>query len=260
MAIMAVRRRPGRVHPGRGGPDPTKPAPIDPPEEFASLADFMATTSATQWLWESWIPKASIFGIAAPEGTGKTRYLMDLVRRMWFKFPNWPDGQIIDLPAKTPTLRVCGDDHQRELADIANSFGVPLEAIRFATPKSDPGGGTSLDNEDLVKEGGLLERAVAGIVPGMTIIDTLTYSTTKDLCSQIDVAELKKPLSASARNTACRSASDSTSAKKGRPSAGGSRAWPGRSIISNARTRRATTSDSASGWRSPSRRSPSPSE
>jgi hypothetical protein len=62
-----------------------------PPEEdipqFATAADVRRQVSLTRWLWEGWIAAGSIVGVAAFEGTGKTRFLGDLARRVYLGLP-----------------------------------------------------------------------------------------------------------------------------------------------------------------------------
>ena len=141
------------------------------------------------WTWQGWIPSARIVGVAALEGVGKTRFFMDLARRLWHRL-DWPDGQPT-LPAGTKTVWLCSDGHQDEILDIADDFGIPDDAIILPTPKDDPYGNTDLDAKETID---WLDRAIGTIKPGIVFIDTLTYATARDLCDQRAVAILKTPL------------------------------------------------------------------
>jgi hypothetical protein len=118
-----------------------------------------------RWTWEGWIPAARVFGIAAFEGTGKTRLALDLHRRAYLGL-NWPDNQPPTLTPGRPALWLCSDGHQDELAELLPAFGLPDEAVVFPAPPDEPYAGT----------------------------DTLTSATNKDLCAQNTMKALKTPL------------------------------------------------------------------
>jgi hypothetical protein len=170
------------------GPPPALAAP-----RFATLADVRRFMADIRWLWEGWIPASRIVGIGAFEGTGKTRFALDLVRRIWHGM-EWPDGQPATLPARTPALWLCADAQQEELAGTAATFGLPDDAVVFPTTPEEPYGGTDLDDPELIKPGGILETAIATIKPGLVFIDTLTNATERDLCQQDQMKALKAPL------------------------------------------------------------------
>lgn len=103
---------------------------------------------------------------------------MDLARWIWFALP-WPGGQGATQPERTPTLWVCADGQQDELASIAKAIGLPGEAIYFNTPRGDPYAGTEIDApEDLER----LIAAIETVKPGLVFINTLTNATALDLC------------------------------------------------------------------------------
>jgi hypothetical protein len=168
--------------------DPEGPMPsVDVAAKFADIADVRRQRTTTGWTWQGWIPAARIVGVAAFEGVGKTRFFMDLARRVWEGL-EWPDGQPATFTPQTKTLWLCSDGHQDELVDLAADFGLPDEAILFPAPSDDPYANTDLDD----KETWLwLDRAIGIVRPGLTFIDTLTYATTRDLCDQRSVASLK---------------------------------------------------------------------
>ena len=83
--------------------DPDSAPPANESQEFATAADVRRIMAQIRWEWELWFPKSRIVGIAAAEGVGKTRFALDLARRIWLNLP-WPDGQTMTFPACTPTL------------------------------------------------------------------------------------------------------------------------------------------------------------
>jgi hypothetical protein len=170
------------------GPPPTEDLP-----QFATAADVRRHISELRWIWEAWIPADRIIGIAASEGTGKTRLIMDICCRIYFGEP-WPDGQPATLPKGTPAIWVCADGHHDEIVEIMSAFGLPDDAIVFPTSPDEPYGGTDIDDHELIGPGGMLEQAIQTSKPGLVIIDTLTNATERDLCAQNQMKTLKDPL------------------------------------------------------------------
>ncbi|WP_435009928.1 AAA family ATPase [Tundrisphaera lichenicola] len=178
--------------------------PSGPPPEVAgkltrpaNLADLRRMMSGSQWVWEGWIPASRISGIAAFEGVGKTRLAMDLARRIWFALP-WPDGQPPSFPANTPTLWICSDGQQDDLAGIATACGLPDESICFNAMPDDPYGGNDLDDSGCLAR---LEEFIVQVRPGLVFVDSLTYATDKDLCQANQVQALMTPLRDIAQRT-----------------------------------------------------------
>ena len=97
-------------------------------------------------------------------------------------------------PPGTPSLWLCADGHHDELVELLPAFGLPDEAVVFPATPEEPYEGTDLDHPDLIKPGGILETAIATVRPGLVIIDSLTYATSRDLCSQDQMKALKTPL------------------------------------------------------------------
>jgi hypothetical protein len=167
-------------------PDGPMPDPAEP-RQFATGADLEQASSAARWHWEGWIPADSIFGVAAPEGTGKTLYFVHLAGLIHDADP-WPDGQEATFPKGSRTLWVCADGHQPEVVARARATGLPPGEIIFPAPRDEPMANTSLDDEEARD---WIEDAIATHRPALTFIDTLTYATTLDLCEQRSIARLK---------------------------------------------------------------------
>jgi len=168
-----------------------------PPSRPANLADLRRVMSDSRWHWEGWIPAARLTGIAAFEGVGKTRFALELARRIWFG-EEWPDGQSSTFPRGTSTLWVCSDGQQDELADAATMMSLLDDSIHFNTPPDDPYGGTDLDDPESLA---LLESSIVQVKPAIVFVDTLTNATSKDLCQAKDVKNLGTPLRDIAQRT-----------------------------------------------------------
>jgi hypothetical protein len=170
--------------------DPAPPLEVPGTRRPANALDLTAATEGILWTWPNWIPLGRLSGIAAYEGTGKTRFGLDLDRRVYHGHP-WPDGQPMTLPAGTPSLWICGDGHQDELAESARAMGIPLEAILFNTFPEDPYGGTSIDDAEAMAT---LDEFVGMTGVKLVHVDTLTNATSRDLCRQTDVGPMLAPL------------------------------------------------------------------
>ena len=189
-AMMAARPDRDELIKALADVDPLGPAPQVQTARFATAADVRRIMTSIRWLWEGWIPASRVVGIASLEGTGKTRFGLDLCRRVWNGMP-WPDGQAMTLPAKTPSLWLCADGHHDEIVDILPMFNLPDEAVIFPSPPDDPYNNTSLDAPETLAQ---LDAAIVARKPWALLIDSLTYATSRDLCEQRSIAILKTPL------------------------------------------------------------------
>jgi hypothetical protein len=170
--------------------DPNAPPPTSKPQAFATAADVRRLMAQIRWEWEGWIPKSRVIGIASLEGVGKTRTLLDWARRIYLGLP-YADGQPPTFAPGTKTIWLCSDGNQDEIAEALPLFGLPDDAIVFPAPPDDPYANTNLDSPETLQ---WLDQAIAAVKPALTIVDTLTYATARDLCEQRSVAGLKGPL------------------------------------------------------------------
>jgi hypothetical protein len=160
---------------------------------FATAADLRKLMKDTRWVWDLWIPTGSIFGLAAFEGCGKTRLMLDLHKRAW-NATEWPDGSPVRTPPHRPALWLCSDAHQLELVEALGAYGLPDESLVFPTPADEPFGGDNIDDPELVKEGGVIEQAIEATKPWCLVIDTLTNATARNLSDQQVMKALGDPL------------------------------------------------------------------
>jgi hypothetical protein len=73
--------------------DPTAPAPeFRSIVSYATLADLKIVIGQQRWVWEQWIAQGVLNVLASEPGTGKTRFAMDLTRRLYYQLA-LPDGQ-----------------------------------------------------------------------------------------------------------------------------------------------------------------------
>ena len=76
--------------------DPLGPPPEDAPTScFATLVDIALIVSDQPWLWRGHIAAGVLNVMASDPGTGKTRFALDLARRLWFGLP-WPIQRLVE--------------------------------------------------------------------------------------------------------------------------------------------------------------------
>lgn len=170
--------------------------PEGPPPEvaaaasFATLADYARIASDQHWLWKGWIAQGVFNAVAAEPGTGKTRFSLDLARRLWLGLP-WPDGQPNELPEGTRTLWVQGDRAFPEMLQAARAFGLPDEAVALGSSPDDPTGSLDLDDPETLVA---LADRIRAAAPGLVFIDTVGMTTSRNLCRPEDAREFFGPL------------------------------------------------------------------
>jgi DnaB-like helicase N terminal domain/AAA domain len=161
------------------------------PADFATLADVRREANADGWIVRGLIPRSRLFGVAAYEGTGKTRFEMDMARRWWHGL-EMPDGEPSPFPEHTPTLWICSDGQQDDILEIADAYEMPDDSFILNTAPEDPYGGTSVDDpESLLR----LEAGIACIRPAAVFVSSLTNATARDLCRANETRDVCKPLS-----------------------------------------------------------------
>jgi hypothetical protein len=177
-------------------PEPARPEPESSPQvpvvgRFpASARDFSLSAKGVGWLWDGWLSRGRIAGLAGFEGTGKSRFALDVARRVYHGLPA-PDGQVFGVAAGLPSLWICADGHQDELIGTAREMGIPSEALLFNADPDEPYGGVDLDDPDSLER---LEEYLKASKAPLVFVDSLTNATRRDLCRQSDVSSLLTPL------------------------------------------------------------------
>jgi hypothetical protein len=175
---------------GLSAVNPDASPPRDEPRVYATMDDVGRLLSNQAWLWRGWVASGVLNAVAAEPGVGKTRFALDLARRLWYGDP-WPDGQTNRQPCGTRTLWVLGDRNFAEVFQAMNDFGLPGEAVALGTPVDDPLGGLDLDEpEDLAN----LARHVRAAEPALVVIDTVGMVTARNLCRPEDARAFFAPL------------------------------------------------------------------
>jgi KaiC/GvpD/RAD55 family RecA-like ATPase len=171
--------------------DPAMEAP--PPISIitvATLADYARINSGQRWVWDGWIAKGVLNVLAAEPGTGKTRFALDLARRLWLGL-RWPDGTQTGFPPGTKTLWIQADRAFHEMLEASRAFDMPDDAIHLASSPDDPTGSLSLDDpEDLAA----LASRIEAVEPALVVIDTVGMTTAQNLCKPEDARAYFGPL------------------------------------------------------------------
>ena len=142
---------------GGGGDEDAKNRP-------ATLADVVRFMAKIRWLWEGYIAAARIVGIAAFEGIGKTRFALDLARRI-FHGLCWPDGTLRHpRQGHADALGVLRRPGRQRSSRRRGRDGTAAKArLYLNTPADDPYGGTELGKKDMVRLAKYAERIRPGL-------------------------------------------------------------------------------------------------
>jgi hypothetical protein len=108
--------------------------------EAANTADIRSLMKDREWLWGNkehnvgWFIQRGLHLVEGKEGTGKTRWIMDLARR-WSLDMRWPDGSKTEMDPDAKVLFVASDSHWDQIAMTAEAFGMPDENVIFTGPQ-----------------------------------------------------------------------------------------------------------------------------
>ena len=173
--------------------DPTKPPPAAANASarcYATLEDIARIVSNQPWLWRGWIASAVLNALASDPGIGKTRFALDLARRLWLGLP-WPDCQPNDLPMGTRTLWIQGDRNFAEMLQCARDFGLPDGAVVLGSSPDDPTGSLDLDDPSTLAD--LRDRILAAGV-ALVVIDTVGMTTGRNLSRPEEARDFFAPI------------------------------------------------------------------
>ena len=176
---------------------------VDPDRdlEAANIDHILARMRDRKWLWGDkasnlgWFVERGLHLVEGKEGTGKTRWLLDLCRR-WSLDLRWPDGSKTEVDPDAKMLFVAADSHWDQIAETAVSFGIPAQNIIFAGTEDDPYACTDLDDPQTVV---MLRRWLTKYNVAMVVIDTLMAASSRPLVDPQEVSQLAKPLRELAR-------------------------------------------------------------
>lgn len=174
-----------------------RPKGVDRPCRLATAADLIEIGQRTSWLWEGWIPKGVLTLLAAEPNTGKTRFCLDLAKRINLGMP-WPDGSPSLLPRGGKTLWIAADNQHSELADNAIAYGFDPWSLILNAPPEDIFGGTDLSRPEHLAT---LEFNIRDVQPAVVFIDTITNTSEHKSQDSADAKRQYKPLQEIAKRT-----------------------------------------------------------
>ncbi len=176
------------------GPPPAPSAT----RSYATLGDIARIVSSQPWLWNGWIASGVLNALASDPGIGKTRFALDLARRLWLGLP-MPDGEANELPPGSRTLWIQGDRNFAEMLQCARDFGLPDDAVVLGSSPDDATG--SLDLDDPATLAAIGDRAVAAGVC-LVVVDTVGMTTGRNLSRPEEARDFFAPIIELAHRTA----------------------------------------------------------
>lgn len=157
---------------------PEDPVDEDAPETAtATFADLREVCAGIQWLWPGWLLDRAINTLAAGPKVGKTRFVLEAIRRVQYREP-WPDGCEQSLEPDAKFLWVLADGNHQEVVDTALQFGLRMDTLLVNATKADPMGGRELTFDAHWRD---LYGRIVRERPKLLVIDTLTYVTAVSL-------------------------------------------------------------------------------
>jgi hypothetical protein len=155
-----------------------------------TIGDLAHHLCSIAWLWKLWIQPGQLTAVTSKAGKGKTRFCMDLLRRIRSGLP-WPCGQDMTLPTDAPVIWVPADRNHRQIQDTCDAFGIPRTSIILNADSTEMFGGTQMDDLETLR---LLDLRVERYQPSLVVVDTLSHATRKDLFKVEDTNAVLRPL------------------------------------------------------------------
>lgn len=169
--------------------------------EAANIDHILALMNERNWLWGDkdrnvgWFVDRGLHLVEGKEGTGKTRWILDLVKR-WSLDQHWPDGTKTQMDPDSKVLFVASDSHWDQIATTAVSFGIPSSNVIFTGPENDPYNFTNIDDPQTLA---MIRHWCGRYKIGMVVIDTLMAASSRPLVDPQEVAKISTPLRELAR-------------------------------------------------------------
>lgn len=200
-----------KIATANGAPSPPKATAEPMPEEFfeslpeaANVDHILALMKERNWLWGNkdqnlgWFVDRGLHLVEGKEGTGKTRWLLDLCRR-WSLDLHWPDGSKTEVDPDAKILFVASDSHWDQIATTAVAFGIPSANVIFTGPANDPYNFTNIDDPQTLA---MVRHWLTRYKIAMVVVDTLMAASARPLVDPQEVAKIATPLRDIAREFA----------------------------------------------------------
>lgn len=169
--------------------------------EAANAGLYRRLMKDREWVWGDkvqnvgWIAKRGLHLLEGKEGTGKTRFVLDLWRRVYFRLP-WPDGTEINLDQDSKILFVAADSHYDQIVLTSEAFGIPDESIIFTGTEADPYEYTSIDDPRTLN---MIRLNCQRYNVQLVVIDTLMAASQRPIVDRQEVPKIANPLRQLAR-------------------------------------------------------------
>ena len=163
----------GRVWRAWCANDPQLEGVYKPRRDYV-LEDIRDILGATEWLWQSWLPRGYLSMLVAESGMGKSWYCLELARPILTGTP-WPDGTPND--TRGCVLYADTEASQALTLERADTLGLPTDRIRIPSPGGDVLAPTRLDTDEGWHE---MLYQIDTYKPELVIIDSLSGAHSGD--------------------------------------------------------------------------------
>ena len=152
----------------------------------ATLATFRALSASREFIWPYFIAKRALNLIDGIPGSGKSRFVLDLLRRVRAG-DAWPDGQPMFEPDNSRWLWIAADSNYDQIIETATEFGIEDEAFVFPGDVENPYDFTDLTDGRTLD---VIDQRIAEERVSVVVIDTATNACGDT--QQMDRAEIGK--------------------------------------------------------------------
>jgi hypothetical protein len=152
----------------------------------ATLATFRALSASREFIWPYFIAKRALNLIDGIPGSGKSRFVLDLLRRVRAG-DAWPDGQPMFEPDNSRWLWIAADSNYDQLIETATEFGIEDEAFAFPGDEENPYDFTDLTDPRTLD---VIDQRIVEEGVSLVVIDTATNACGDT--QQMDRAEIGK--------------------------------------------------------------------
>jgi len=140
------------------------------PRKDYVLEDLRDILSATEWLWQGWLPRGYLTMLVAESGIGKSWFCLELARPI-LTGTGWPD----QTPNETRGCVLYADTEASQALTLerADTLGLPTGKIRIPSPGGDILAPLKIDTQEGWSE---LEYQIDTYKPELVIVDSLSGS------------------------------------------------------------------------------------
>lgn len=108
-----------------------------PENEMTDLAEVLALSGSTEWLWYPWIPKGHITMLGGAQDAGKSYLATHIIAVLSKVLDTWPDGEPYDGPTGGKVMLLETETMKTPYGERLQDIGVPIDRIKMPARNND---------------------------------------------------------------------------------------------------------------------------